>query len=190
MDDIERGLPAQHTAVQELVHLVQGLVHRVAKQVDFHTGLAGFIQLHAGGAVGFGGLALLHLVRCTQVGERHLRFHDAGADLDHIVAVGAGRDGGRLAKIRNDDLLADLHFFEWDELFDRLRLGVGLFEQCLGVLAGNFPGTHGTLGGAGLFVLLDAAQFIGQAVRLVLHLLHQVMGLAAGVFEFFLTFFN
>ena len=140
--------------------------------------------------MGFGGLALLHLVRRTQVGERHLRFHDACANLDHIVAVGAGRDGSRLAKIRNDDLLADLHFFEWDELFDRLRLGVGLFEQCLGVLAGNFPGTHGTLGGAGLFILLDAAQFIGQAVRLVLHLLHQVMGLAAGVFEFFLAFFN
>ena len=57
-------------------------------------------------------------------------------------------------------------------------------KQLFGVFAGDLAGADGALGGAGLLVLLDAAQLVGQGVGVVLHLLHQVMGLLAGGVQF------
>ena len=56
--------------------------------------------------------------------------------------------------------------------------------------AAPIAGAHSTGGGVGLFIFLDAAQLVRQGICLVLHILHQLMGFAAGGFQLFLALFD
>ena len=121
------------------------------------------VQLHGGAgpcrlALGPG---LFHLVRRAQTGKRHLGFQDAGAHLHHAVAPGAGKHGGQLVQVGNDHLLPRLGVLQRHILLFGLRAALGAGKQLFGVFAGDLAGADGALGGAGLLVLLDAAQLVG-----------------------------
>ena len=182
VNQVHHGLAVHHRMVDELVGLHQGLFHSHTQQVDLHAGLA-LHPLH-GCAAGLGlGFAVVcrffQLVRRFQVAQRHLGFQDACPHLHQAVAVRQAHHGGGLLDIGNDHLLAHLHLLEGHELLDHIMHHVGLAVQALGLLAGDLPGPGGALGSAGLFVLLQLAQLIGETVGLVLHLLGHLAGLQA-----------
>ena len=67
------------------------------------------------------------------------------------------------------------------------RFVAHLMKSPTELAAAPIAGAHSTGGGVGLFIFLDAAQLIRQGVGLVLDVLHQVMGAAAGVFQLLLA---
>ena len=202
VDQVDGGLPVQDGVVDEGIRLLDGLVDGQAQQVALHLGLpADPLKVPAvapAAVAGLAGVALLRLglggdgrlfqlVGLLEPLEGHLGLDDAGPDQNVAVAVGQGQHGGQLAQFGDADLLTHPDLLQGDKVPHRVMHHVGMGKQFGRLLFGDLPGALGPLLGAGLFVLLDLAQLVGQAVGLVFHLLGQGAGLGAGGFQLVLA---